>query len=165
MSDDTVLEGAGDVTEEGREALETMRRLLELSGMGTQVALTETEDRIRLNITPESEEDASLLIGRQGRTLSSYQFIINRMIRRSDRRTKPVSVDVSGYGERRRERLVELAGRLAELVGDNEIAVHIHAMNPSDRRSVHLALEERGGVRTYSEDEGIARRLVVSAQN
>jgi spoIIIJ-associated protein len=157
-----VLEGAGDVTEEGSEALATLRRLLELSGMSSGVELTETDDRIRLNVTPENEEDASLLVGRQGRTLSAYQFIMNRMVRRGDGQTKPVSVDVSGYGERRREQLEELAGRLAETVANNEIAVHISAMNPSDRRSVHLALEGRDGLRTYSEDEGIARRLVVS---
>ncbi len=162
-SSGAVIDGAGDVTELGREAREVLEELLELSGFDVQTSLTETSERILLEVYPEDEDDGRLLIGRGGRTLAAYQFVLNRVVNRFPEGRKPINVSVSGYAEQRKARLEALAGRLANTVRDNQLAVRIQGMNPADRRTVHMSLAEEDGISTYSEEEGIARRLVISS--
>lgn len=165
MSDESVeVEGSGLVTELGELALETLRRLLELSNVPGEVELTETRERIRLDVYPDNEDDTLLMIGRQGQTVGAYQFVLNRMVNRSPHGRKPISIDVAGYAEQRKSRLQELAGRLAKNVVASKIDLQILAMNPADRRTVHMALEGSKNIKTWSDGMGIGRRLVVSTQ-
>ncbi len=156
------IQGAGNVTDRGIRAKDVLNDLLIRSGIEAEIALTETADRVKLDVYPSEEDDAQLLIGRQGRTLASYQFILNRIVNRFPEDRKPVSIDVSGYAEQRKDRLGTLGARLAGTVRDHDLEVQILGMDPADRRAVHMSLADEDGISTFSEDEGIARRLVVT---
>ncbi len=156
------IQGAGNVTDRGLRAKQVLSDLMERSSIEVEIALTETDERIKLDVYPAQEDDAALLIGRQGRTLSAYQFILNRIVNRFPEDRKPVSIDVSGYAEQRKARLATLAGRLANSVRDQGVEIQILGMDPADRRAVHMALAEEDRINTFSEDEGIGRRLVVT---
>ena len=156
------IEGAGHVSELGRKALETLRRLLELSFIPAEVELTEAEDHILLEIFPKEEGDVGLLVGRDGETLQAYQVVVTRVVTRGGEARKPINIDVAGYGDQRHARLEQLADRLAETARRRGIEIRLLGMNPADRRNVHMALSRAKGVSTHSEDEGIARQLVIS---
>lgn len=156
---DTTFEDGSDL---GTAACEAVAQLMKLSGIEAEVQLVETEERIRVEVYPADEDDSTLLVGRQGRTLSAYQFLVNRMINRSPDYRKPISIDVSGYVEQRRDRLGVLGGRLAKTVIENELEVSVISMNPADRRAVHLTVLDTEGANSFSEGEGIARHLVVT---
>ena len=136
--------------------------LLTRSGVTAEVQSQETDERVRLEVTGVTEEDADLLVGRQGRTLSAYQFIVNRIINRFPEDRKPISIDVDGYARRRGARLETMATRISQTIEQSGLELSIQGMNPTDRRVVHMALAEEKAISTRSEDEGIARCLVVS---
>ncbi|MFT7622851.1 MAG: spoIIIJ-associated protein [Myxococcota bacterium] len=166
MSDNTnnEAEDTSNETELGQKAADVLEDLLEMSGFSAEVKLTETRERIKLDVYPDDEDDAQLMIGRQGHTLAAYQFIVNRVVNRSPTDRKPISLDVSGFAEQRATRLERMAGRIAASVRDNQVQVRILGMNPADRRTVHLALDDEKGISTFSEEEGIARRLVLTTE-
>ena len=154
--------GGSAVTELGTAARDTVAELMRLSGIEAEVELVETDERIRVEVYPTDEDDVPLLVGRQGRIMSAYQFLVNRMINRSPNFRKPISIDVSGYVEQRRTRLGELGSRLSAVARDNELEVSVLGMNPADRRAVHLSVIDSDGAHSFSEGEGISRRLVVT---
>jgi len=146
----------------GDHALEVVSRLLELSHVGAQVDVVEDNDRIRVEVVPDEESDAELLIGRQGHTLSAFQYIANRIVNRFPEDRKPIGIDVSGYIAQHRTKLESFAERVQEQLDENDMEISIIGMNPGDRRTLHLALSESSKVRTFSQNEGIARRIVVT---
>jgi spoIIIJ-associated protein len=73
-----------------------------------------------------------------------------------------IIVDIEGYLGRRRRSLEDIAKRAAEKVKKNRREVKLEALNPQDRRSIHLALQNDPAVRTYSTGTGTFRRVVVA---
>lgn len=146
----------------GDRALEVVSQLLELSNIGAQVDVEEGEDRIRIEVVPENEADVDLLVGRQGHTLSAFQYIANRIVNRFPENRKPIGIDVSGYIAQHRTKLESFAQRVQDKLVDNDVEISIVGMSPGDRRTLHLALSESNKVRTFSQNEGIARRIVVT---
>ena len=143
-------------------AVNAASELLRLSGFVASVAARSGAERIDLDVSID-ESDVPLLVGGQGQTLQAYQLLVNRMVQREhDDDDRPINLDVAGFGESRARRLAKLANQLADVVREKGLEARVYGMNPKDRRSMHVALEEIQGVQTYSEDEGIARRLVVT---
>jgi spoIIIJ-associated protein len=147
----------------GEFAVEVLEDVLELSGFAeVKVEVEEEDDRIRLGVAPADEDDAALMVGRQGNTMAAYQFIVSRIVQREFEGRVRVSLDVAGYGQNRKTQLESLGERLASAAYKNNLEMRILGMNPADRRAVHMSLAERKKVKTWSESEGIARRLVIS---
>ena len=73
-----------------------------------------------------------------------------------------VHVDVSGYRQRRREALERFARSVAQEVVETGRAKALEPMSAADRKIVHDAVGEIEGVRTSSEGEEPARRVVIS---
>ena len=146
----------------GEFAAEVLEDILERSGFeGCDVEFTEDDERVRLLVSCADEDDAALLVGRQGSTMAAYQFIVSRIVQREFEGRVRVSLDIAGYGESRRVQLEELGGRLAKVASAHKLEIRVLAMNPADRRSVHMSLADRRNIKTWSESEGIARRLVI----
>lgn len=118
---------------------------------------------IVLEVTGDS---GGLLIGRRGQTLDALEYIVNRMIGRSeDGATARIALDVEGYRERRCEYLRALARRLAEKAIESGRVVTLNPMSPRDRRIVHLALHDDQTVATRSQGEGHYRRMLILPAN
>lgn len=108
-----------------------------------------------------SGEDAGLLIGRRGETLSSLQFLVNFMLSRKLRTKVIVNLDVEGYRERRMEVLKGLAGRMAERVKASGRPITLEPMPARERRIVHMTLAEHPDVTTQSVGDGEGRKVVI----
>ena len=152
-----------DLQSRGEYAVEALERMLELSGFADcKVQCTQDDDeRIKLVVATEDEDEAALLIGRQGNTMASYQFLVGRMVQREFEGRVRLSLDIAGYGESRRTQLEELGSRLAKVAVGKKLELRVLGMNPADRRSVHMSLADQRGIKTWSESEGIGRRLVI----
>jgi spoIIIJ-associated protein len=107
--------------------------------------------------------DAHLLVGRAGRILDALQYIASNVVnRRSNRGRLHVIFDADGYRARREATLKKLAADLAaQVVSTGEEAV-LDPLSPLERRIVHNALKDIGGVRTYSEGEEPERYIIIS---
>lgn len=109
-------------------------------------------------------DDLGILIGRRGNTLASLQYIVFLMVSQRLKTHMPVSIDVEGYKERRRQSLTGLAQRMAERVVSTGQAVTMEPMPASERRIVHLALRDYEGVTTESIGEGDERKVTIFKQ-
>jgi spoIIIJ-associated protein len=109
-------------------------------------------------------EDGALLIGRKGATLSSLQYLINRMISQTEdgESLERVVVDVEGYLDRRRESLEELAKEMATKARETGRSMRLKPMSPQERRIIHLTLQDDPEIRTYSQGEALYRSVVIS---
>lgn len=110
-------------------------------------------------------EGAEMFIGRRGEALDALQFLVNvAASQKSDDQVKIV-VDIEGYRQRRRKRLEEIALKAAERVRRTGEKVVLDPMCAADRRIVHVTLQGRGDVTTYSEGEEPYRRVVVARKH
>ena len=107
-------------------------------------------------------EDAGILIGREGRTLDAFQYIVNVLNYRSAPESKRTTIDIEGYREKKRLQIIRLAEDTAERVLSEGDEVRLEHLNAADRRIVHLTLQENNDVETYSEGERQERVLIVA---
>jgi spoIIIJ-associated protein len=107
-------------------------------------------------------DDLGLLIGRRGESLSALQFVTNLMLGKRMHRYTKVQVDIEGYRVRREQSLRTLAHRMAARAAETGMPVALEAMPASERRIVHLTLQNSTSVQTQSEGEGEHRRVVIS---
>jgi spoIIIJ-associated protein len=75
-----------------------------------------------------------------------------------------VHLDIGGYKKRREAILISLSNKAASRVLRSGNPVVMEAMNPSERRIVHFALQSFGGVSTHSEGEEPDRKVIISPE-
>lgn len=107
--------------------------------------------------------DLAILIGRHGRCLEALQTLLTSMMNQTFGFYYPVIVDIEGYRQRRREKVVSMARRAASRVRRNGNDYRLPAMNAYERRLVHIALRNDTGLITHSEGDDPNRYVVVTA--
>jgi spoIIIJ-associated protein len=152
---------AGDAAPANGKA-ETARSLVEglLKHMGirAQVTVRTGTDPITLDI---SGRDLGALIGWRGETLRALQSVTNVMVGRHLAEGERIIVDVERYRQRREHTVREIALRAARQVKMTGDAITLDAMQPFERRAIHLALEGDPDVTSGSIGEEPERRVVV----
>ena len=106
-------------------------------------------------------DDAGLLIGRKGETLSTLQFIVRYIVSQKMGDRVNLMIDVEGYQERRNLSLANMARRVASRVSDTGRPITLEPMPPNERRIVHLALSDHPRVMTESTGMGSSRQVVI----
>lgn len=142
---------------EGKMYLENILETLQI-GSRMEVRTVEEGNEIHYNI--DSDENA-LLIGREGRTLLSIQYMLRNYLNTFTEGHLLVALDIGRYHENRKRQLEILATKTAKEVAQTKIAVKLDPMNSFDRRIVHSKLSEWRDVITESEGEGEHRALVI----
>lgn len=141
-----------------RSFLETVLGML---GVEVDVDVDVEEDGLHCDIHASSS-DGGLLIGRRGATLDALQYLTLRVVQAEgiEERMR-LTLDVGGYRTRRERTLRELAQNAASRVLSSGKPFHFEPMSAMERRVVHMAIVEVGGLRTESEGEGRHRHVVV----
>ncbi len=132
-------------------------RILRGLGLDVHASVHDDPDAIQIDL---SGADRDYLLSRKGEGLSALQYLLNRIIYRG-RRGKKIQVDCGGFRKLREEEIVEIALRAAEKVkacGEESL---LSPLNPYERRLVHLALAEIGGVETRSVGDGFLKRIAI----
>jgi len=142
---------------EGKVYLENVLQTLEVECRMEARTLSNGEE---IHYLVESNENA-LLIGRDGRTLRSLQFMLRNYLNTFVDGNVVVSLDIGNYFENHQKQLEILATKTAKEVARTKIAVKLDPMNAYDRRIIHTKLSEWRDVITESEGEGEERRLVI----
>jgi len=93
-------------------------KLLKLMGTSAKISVSEDEENEAILIDLDTEEEAGLLIGVRGETLSSLQTIIGMIVRQKTGEWFRVLVNISDWRERQRERLESLARQAADRARD-----------------------------------------------
>jgi spoIIIJ-associated protein len=132
--------------------------LLRLMGIRAQVTVRQGSDPITLDI---SGRDLGALIGWRGETLRALQSVTNVMVGKHLAEGERIIVDVERYRQRREHTVREIAMRAARQVKMTGDAITLDAMQPFERRAIHLALEGDPDVTSSSIGEEPDRRVVV----
>jgi spoIIIJ-associated protein len=136
-----------------QHARETLELMLGHLGLVFEVEEMEPAGRQVLNI---HSREATRLIGRDGQVLEDLQYLLNRILNRSEEGAPSVIVDVDGYRQKEKQ---DFLGRIREMADDVRRTgqpVELAPMNSFDRRLVHQAFAEDPEIATHSED-GAAR--------
>jgi spoIIIJ-associated protein len=142
-----------------RSFLETVLGLLEVE---VEVDIDLEDDGLHCDLNTSSDEEG-LLIGRHGATLDALQYLTLRVLQAEGLGRMRITLDVGGYRTRREKTLRELAENVGRKVLKNGRPYHFDPMSAMERRVVHMAITEMGGLRTESEGEGRRRHVVVFA--
>jgi spoIIIJ-associated protein len=102
-----------------------------------------------------------VLIGKRGHTLESIQELVRSSIQRQLGERCAVQVDVEDYRKRRRSRVAGMAGEVGRRVRKTGRPEALEPMPAFERKIVHDAIAELGGLETASEGEGPNRHVVI----
>jgi spoIIIJ-associated protein len=154
---------AGDVAKpagaaEADAAKEIVGQLLARMGIRCSVTSRATPEAIVVDV---SGRDLGVLIGWRGETLRALQTMTNLLASRKIGPDQRVIVDVERYRQRRENTVREIAYRAARQVKVTGDPITLDAMQPFERRAIHLALESDPDVTTVSIGEEPDRRVVV----
>jgi spoIIIJ-associated protein len=109
----------------------------------------------------QAAESMGILIGRHGQTLDALQEVTRSAVQRRTQERCRVVVDVEDYRKRRRSQLAQRTRDVAQRVRRSGKPERFEAMTPYERKIVHDAAGEVGGVETSSEGEEPERRVVI----
>ena len=133
--------------------------LLDAFGLEGEVQCTVEEDIILANVTGEQTE---ALVGAKGAILQAILELSRTIVQRKSQAGARIRLDIGGYTERRREALRIYTGRLVEKIMEEGGEIMLEPMNAADRKVVHDAAADLGGVKTFSEGEEPRRSVVIS---
>ena len=156
----------GDIGDSELEdlAFDLLNQMMVHMGIEAEIELAwsddpdDSEPALILNVVGD---DLGSLIGRNGETLSSIQYLIRLMVNQELHRWKNIVVDIDGYKQRRAEQLSQLAHRLAEQVISSGRPASLEPMPASERRLVHIALRNHEQVYTSSTGEDTRRKVQI----
>jgi len=137
-------------------AQQTLERIISLMSLDSKVSASKKDDDIVLNI---EGNNAGILIGYKGRTLDALEFIVNKAVNKTAQKKVRVILDSENYKQRREESLRRRALKLGEQAKRTGKPITINALNPHDRRIIHLTLKGDPQVQTRSEGEGLLKKV------
>ena len=133
-------------------------RLLELMGYPSTVQIESSGIAVHCFIQGGFEE---ALTGQDGKTLDSLQYILRKIIARRIPDRLRLSLDIGDFRERRQVELAEKALERAKMVKEDGKTQVLPALNPSERRVVHMTLQEDKDIRSRSVGEGLFKKILI----
>lgn len=142
-----------------RFAKKYLEDLLSFFGLNVDVyATSEDGEVIELNVP--STHMNGFLIGNQGDTMRSMQYLTSMALKTNEYELSRVNVDVADYKKQRAHRLEEKAELWLKEVKESGVEKALPPMNSADRRTIHKLAGENGLI-TESVGEGRDRHIVI----
>jgi len=135
-----------------------LHRLLTLMGLPSEVQVVFEDNTVLCNITGPYEEQ---IVGPEGRTLDSLQYLLRKMVARHLADRIMLALNAGDFRERRTEELKIRALELAAQVKTDGKTQAIPALNPSERRVVHMVLQDDKSIRSRSVGEGLFKKVLI----
>lgn len=146
---------------------ETAKSLLEHIGLAGKIVVDEDDEDKEVGVfsVKIETEEAGILIGKRGETLSAFQDILRQIVFTKTKEPIRIIVNVGDWRERREEVLKSLAKTAADKVRENSEPQHIYDLSPAERRFIHMLFAEDSKLVTESEGEGRDRHLVIKLKS
>ncbi len=137
---------------------EDISRLFVLTGYPMQVRVTVEEDALQCHLSGEHEEP---LIGDDGRILNTLQYLLRKMMSRRLPERMLLTLDVGNFRQRRLEELKGKALQMAVEVRETGKTLMIPALNPAERREIHIILRGDKAIRSRSVGDGLFKKVLI----
>lgn len=135
-----------------------LEKILELMSFPSSVEVSNKANKIYAHIAVGHAEE---LIGPEGQVLDSIQYLMRKIVSRRIEGKVMFSLDAGDYRDQRRQELGERALTLAEEVRQSGRTKSIPALNPAERRIVHMALQDDSSIRSRSVGEGHFKKILI----
>lgn len=106
-----------------------------------------------------SGEHLDALIGREGSILDALQYLMRKIISQQFPEKIFLSLDAGDYRAARRTELEAMALEIANSVKETGKSRTIAALNPAERRIVHVTLQDDETIRSSSIGEGLFKKI------
>lgn len=133
---------------------------LSFFGLNIDIKAVADDDVIELKVP--STHLNGFLIGHNGETLRSLQFLVSTTLRNHGAELQRINIDIADYKAQRAQRLLSKIKDIIKKTQETGEEQHLEAMNAADRRVVHQAVSEYPDLETHSEGEGRSRHIVIS---
>ena len=128
--------------------------------MGIKIKIETSRKEKYLKLTMYSD-NSNILIGKNGRTLSSLQNIIRQSVYNKTGIPANIILDVENYKVKKEKNIIFLSKKIAREVEKTGIEAKMDSMNSYERRIVHNTLTKNNKVTTVSEGEEPNRYVIV----
>lgn len=135
-----------------------LKNIIELMGLEVSFESKIRNEQIYIKMYSNNN---SILIGKDGRTLSSLMIIVKQMLNNRYDIKPHILLDVENYKEKQEKNLERLAKRIAREVISTKVDVKLDNMNSYERRIIHNTLSDNNKVVTVSEGEEPNRHVVI----
>jgi spoIIIJ-associated protein len=135
-----------------------LEKILELTGFPATVEVANEANKIHAQIAAGHDE---ALIGPEGQTLDSIQYLMRKIISRRIEGKVMFSLDAGDYRNQRSQELEAKALKLAEEVRESGRTKSIPALNPAERRIVHMTLQNDRTIRSRSVGDGHFKKILI----
>jgi spoIIIJ-associated protein len=147
------------LTDEEREAVKAdISNLLELMGFPSVVTVSQDGNSLLGHIDGDHVED---IIGEEGRTLDSLQYLLRKMFSKKFSFKIILNLDAGDFRANRLQNLTDLSLKYAVEVKETGKTRAIPSLNPSERRVVHMALQNDKDIRSRSVGEGLFKKVLI----
>lgn len=155
------LEAGAPLDNPELEALlrEAVTRLTEVIVGPVPLEFVKATDRVKILI--KDEEQAGILIGREGQTLNALQYLVNRIVAKRWPEPLKVQLDTGAYRERQDDKLRQMALFLADKAKTMGRPQSTKPLSSYHRRVVHLTLQNDESISTRSKGEGPMKRVII----
>jgi len=106
-------------------------------------------------------ENTNLLIGYRGETLNALQTLLSSIANKEIEEKVRVILDISGYKDKRKKVLEELADKISKTVVKTGKKVTLEPMPAYERKIIHSRLQNNKKVTTESVGEEPHRKIIV----
>jgi spoIIIJ-associated protein len=138
---------------------EEINKMLEKLGTTGKIRIEKENDRLYVDIRTKDMD--GMLIGKSGKNLESFQHILSRIIHSKDNSIELV-IDIAGYRRKKERTLSTRARAFAYEVKRSKREYIFQPLPPSLRRSIHLAVSDIKGVRTYTIGDTELKKVVIA---
>lgn len=142
------------------EAVTLLKELLPLMNFEAKVSAQWDAEQERVKAVVETP-DAERLIGPDGKTLESLQFLVTLIITRRHDSPIAVWVDTQGYWDKKEKAVLSEAQSAVNAVKTSGKPFRMPPMDAPLRRLIHRSLAGHPDVLTVSEGEGAWRKIVL----
>ena len=151
-----------NLSEKGLKAKKTLEGLLEYLISSYSVGMSETSDRIKLEIN--LSDDKGLLIGKRGETLKALEYIVGKISSRNceSGREKKVLIDVDGYITKKEDTVSRRVIDAARRVKRTKKPYTLNRMPAHERRIAYITLKRERGVSYETVIDGDFKKIVIT---
>ncbi len=135
-----------------------LTELLRLMEFPSEVTAEVDGVTVRCQVSDEHEE---ALTGQEGKIVDSLQYLLRKIVARKVEEKVRLSIDIGQFREKRKVELMERAKELAALVKEDGKTQAIPPLNPSERRIVHVALQDDKDIRSRSVGAGLFKKILI----
>ena len=133
--------------------------LLEKLGTTGKIRIEKENDKLYVDIRTRDMD--GMLIGKSGKNIESFHHILSRIIHSKDNSIELV-IDIAGYRRKKERTLSTRAKAFAHEVRRSKREYIFQPLPPSLRRSIHLAVSDIQGVRTYTIGDTELKKVVIA---